>query len=72
MNIPVTTPKALLEDKGYDGDHFRESLLIRGILPILAPIARRPSTPITAATRTAIQLTSGSCSWPEARLGGCV
>jgi len=29
MTIPVATPKALLADKGYDGDRFRESLLIR-------------------------------------------
>lgn len=29
--------KALLADKGYDGDRFRESLLIRGILPIIPP-----------------------------------
>jgi hypothetical protein len=28
MEMPVTTPKALLADKGYDGDRFRESLLI--------------------------------------------
>ena len=33
MAIPVAAPKALLADKGYDGDRFRESLLIRGILP---------------------------------------
>jgi transposase len=31
MAIPVATPKALLADKGYDGDRFRESLLLRGI-----------------------------------------
>ena len=30
MEIPVAAPKALLADKGYDGDSFRESLLIRG------------------------------------------
>src|SRR3546814_8573306 len=29
MAIPVATPKALLADKGYDGDRFRESLLVR-------------------------------------------
>jgi len=37
MDIPVATPRALLADKGYDGDHFRASLLIRGILPIIPP-----------------------------------
>ena len=35
MAIPVATPKALLAHKGYDGDRFRESLLVRGILPII-------------------------------------
>jgi hypothetical protein len=37
MEIPVTAPKALLADKGYYGDRFRESLLIRSILPIISP-----------------------------------
>ena len=41
MAIPVTTPKALLADKGYDGDHFRQSLLMRGILPIIPPRSTR-------------------------------
>ena len=35
MAIPVTKPKALLADKGYDGDAVRENLLIQGILPII-------------------------------------
>ena len=39
--MPVTAPKALLADKGYDGDRFRESLLIRGILPIIPPRSNR-------------------------------
>lgn len=41
MAIPVATPRALLADKGYDGDRFRESLLIRGILPIIPPRPNR-------------------------------
>ncbi|MFT6473020.1 MAG: transposase [Afipia broomeae] len=41
MQIPVATPKALLADSGYDGDRFRESLLIRGILPIIPPRSNR-------------------------------
>jgi transposase len=41
MALPITTPKALLADKGYDGDRFRESLLIRGILPIITPRSNR-------------------------------
>ena len=41
MEIPIAAPKALLADKGYDGDRFRESLLIRGILPIIPPRSNR-------------------------------
>src|SRR3546814_8699331 len=41
MQIPVAKPKALLADKGYDGDRFRESLLIQGILPIIPPRSNR-------------------------------
>ena len=41
MAIPVATPKALLADKGYDGDRFRDSLLTRGILPIIPPRSNR-------------------------------
>lgn len=35
MALPLPKPKALLANKGYDGDRFRGSLLIRGILPII-------------------------------------
>ena len=41
MAIPVTKPKALLADKGYDGDAVRENLLMHGILPIIPPKANR-------------------------------
>lgn len=41
MAIPVTKPKALLADKGYDGDAVRENLLIQGILPIIPPKSNR-------------------------------
>lgn len=41
MAIPVATPKALLADKGYDGYRFRESLLVRGILPLIPPRSNR-------------------------------
>lgn len=41
MEIPVAAPKALLAAKWYDGDRFRESLLIRGILPIIPPRSNR-------------------------------
>jgi len=41
MKIPVAKPRALLADKGYDGDRFRESLLIQGILPIIPPRSNR-------------------------------
>lgn len=35
MKLPLPKPKALLADKGYDGDRFRESL------PIIPPRANR-------------------------------
>lgn len=41
LDMPVTKPKALLADKGYDSDGVRESLLWRGILPIIPPKANR-------------------------------
>jgi transposase len=41
LDMPVTKPKALLADKGYDGDAVREDLLRRGILPIIPPKANR-------------------------------
>lgn len=39
--LPLPKPKALLADKGYDGDRFRENLLLRGILPIIPPRSNR-------------------------------
>ncbi len=39
--LPLPKPIALLADKGYDGDRFRKSLLIRGILRIIAPRSNR-------------------------------
>lgn len=41
MALPVNKPKALLADKGYDGDAVRANLLMRGILPIIPPKANR-------------------------------
>ena len=41
LDTPVTKPKALLADKGYDSDGVRESLLWRGILPIISPKVNR-------------------------------
>jgi transposase len=41
MALPLPNPKALLADKGYDGDRFRESLLMRGILPVIPPRSNR-------------------------------
>jgi IS5 family transposase len=45
MALPSPKPKALLADKGYDGDRFRENLLMRGILPIIPPRSNR-KTPV--------------------------
>jgi IS5 family transposase len=41
LDMPVAKPKALLADKGYDGDAAREDMLWRGILPIIPPKANR-------------------------------
>lgn len=36
MAIPVAGPKALLANKGHDGDRVRESLPIRRVLPMIS------------------------------------
>jgi transposase len=41
LDMPVPAPKAMLADKGYDGDAVREDLLWRNILPIIPPKANR-------------------------------
>jgi len=41
IDMPVAAPKAMLADKGYDGDAVREALLLRGILPVIPPRANR-------------------------------
>ncbi len=41
MEISIAAPKALMPDKEYDGDRFRESPLIRGILAIIPPRSNR-------------------------------
>jgi len=41
MDADGPAPKVLLADKGYDGDRFRENLLMRGILPIIPPRSNR-------------------------------
>ncbi|WP_249211440.1 transposase [Gluconobacter cerinus] len=35
MALPVPNPKAMLADRGYDSDSFRQDLLIQGILPVI-------------------------------------
>jgi transposase len=45
MALLLLKPKTLLADKGYDGDRFRENLLIRGILPII-PLRSNRKTPV--------------------------
>ena len=35
MKLPVPNPKAMLADRGYDSDCFRQDLLQRGILPVI-------------------------------------
>jgi transposase len=41
MALPLPAPKGLLADKGYDGDRFRDNLLLRGILPVIPPRSNR-------------------------------
>ena len=45
LDIPLAKPKALLANKGCDGDTVREDLLWRGILPIIPPKANRREPP---------------------------
>ncbi|MFT8481062.1 MAG: transposase [Gluconobacter cerinus] len=35
MKLPVPNPKAMLANRGYDSDSFRQDLLIHGILPVV-------------------------------------
>jgi transposase len=37
MTMPVPKRAALLADKGYGGDRFREGLLLSNILPVIPP-----------------------------------
>ena len=39
--MPVSSPKAMLADKGYDSDDVRGALLLKGILPVIPPRANR-------------------------------
>ncbi|KEZ14755.1 Transposase IS4 [Sphingobium yanoikuyae] len=39
---------ALLADKGYDGDRFRENLLLSNILPVIPPRSNRKVIRIAA------------------------
>lgn len=41
LEIPIAAPKALVTGEGFDSDRFRESLLIRGILPFIPPRSKR-------------------------------
>ncbi|MBS1020271.1 MULTISPECIES: IS5 family transposase [Gluconobacter] len=35
MKLSVPRPKAMLADRGYDSDSFRQELLVHGILPVI-------------------------------------
>ncbi len=45
LALPVSKPKLLLADIGYDGDFLREELLIHGVRPIFQPKANRKNPP---------------------------
>ncbi|WP_249195539.1 MULTISPECIES: IS5 family transposase [Gluconobacter] len=44
MKLSVPPPKAMLADRGYDSDSFRQDLLIHGILPVI-PSRKSRSAP---------------------------
>jgi transposase len=54
VKIPIAAARALLAERGHDGNRFRESLVLRGVLPIVrrARGAGCPSIPTIAATGT--------------------
>jgi hypothetical protein len=37
IELPVTSPRLMLADKGYDSDDVRDGLLLKGILPVIPP-----------------------------------
>lgn len=39
--MPVAKPRLMLADKGYDGGEVRQSLLMRGVMPVIPPKANR-------------------------------
>ncbi|ALN71868.1 hypothetical protein M673_04025 [Aureimonas sp. AU20] len=41
LAMPVGKPRLLLADKGYDGDDVRQSLLLKGVLPVIPSKANR-------------------------------
>ncbi len=41
MALPVALPRAMLADRGYDGDEVRQVLLLKGILPVIPPRINR-------------------------------
>ena len=45
MALPVTRPRFLLADKGYDGGEVRQDLLLHGILPVIPPRSNRVEPP---------------------------
>ena len=44
MALPVPNPRAMLADRGYDSDGFRQDLLLHGILPVI-PSRKGRTTP---------------------------
>lgn len=41
LAMPVGKPRLMLADKGYDGDDVRQSLLLKGVMPVIPPKANR-------------------------------
>jgi len=60
--MPVKPPKALLADKGYDGDALRETLLLHNILPVIPSKASRREAATCDYHAIATEITSSVCS----------
>ncbi|WP_370648445.1 transposase [Acidomonas methanolica] len=82
MDLPVATPRRLLADNGYDRDRIRETLLFRGILPVIRkrePVPALGCSKRIASVHTAAFLVffagatwAGLVSPDLCRLGWCV
>ena len=45
LDMPVGKPRLMLADKGYYGVEVRQSLLLKGVMPVIPPKANRKNPP---------------------------